>query len=231
MLYAVRTARIRPNLKGEWSGPAWEQADTLEIANFRPESSEHHPKTHARLLYTKDGLFGIFRVEDRYVRCLGSHYMDPVYKDSCVEFFVQPRRGKGYFNFEFNCGGSLFCFYIVDPTRVSGGWKDATPLPEVDGQRVAVFHSMPEIVEPEISAPTEWVLEFFIPLDLLEKYVGPIGEVQRQEWQANFYKCADGTSHPHWASWSPVAEFDFHLPRCFGTIRFENEGQACPERK
>jgi hypothetical protein len=90
---------------------------------------------------------------------------------------------------------------------------------------------MPEIVEPEISAPTEWVLEFFIPLDLLEKYVGPIGEVQRQEWQANFYKCADGTSHPHWASWSPVAEFDFHLPRCFGTIRFENEGQACPERK
>jgi hypothetical protein len=39
-------------------------------------------------------------------------------------------------------------------------------------------------------------------------------------WRANFYKCGDDTSHPHWAAWSPVDELNFHLPRCFGRLGF-----------
>ncbi|MEW6117215.1 MAG: carbohydrate-binding family 9-like protein, partial [Nitrospirota bacterium] len=42
-----------------------------------------------------------------------------------------------------------------------------------------------------------------------------------REWRANFYKCGDATSHPHWASWAPVEALNFHLPHCFGTICFE----------
>jgi hypothetical protein len=210
-------------MQGAWSGVAWEQADTLEIAHFRPEGSDHRPQTSARLLYAQDGLFGIFLVKDRYVRCVGTHYMDPVYKDSCVEFFVRPKAGKGYFNFEFSCGGALLCFYIVDPARVPNGFRDFTRLPEADGRQVAIYHSLPPIVEPEIDAPTEWRLEFYIPFALLEKYVGSIGNVHNQAWRANFHKCADDTSHPHWASWAPVAELNFHLPQCFGTIRFDDK--------
>ena len=75
-------------MKGTWSGPAWEQADTLEIANFRPESSDHRPRTCARLLYGSDGLFGIFLVKDRYVRCVHTHYMDPVYEELHTAIFV-----------------------------------------------------------------------------------------------------------------------------------------------
>ena len=41
-----------------------------------------------------------------------------------------------------------------------------------------------------------------------------------QAWRGNLYKCGDRTSHPHWAAWSPVDELNFHLPRCFGTLRF-----------
>lgn len=227
MHYTVRLARIRPDMQGAWSGPAWEQADTLVIANFRPESSDHRPQTYARLLYNEDGLFGLFLVKDRYVRCVHTGYMEPVYKDSCVEFFVQPKAGRGYFNFEFNCGGSLLCFYIVDPTRVPGGFKDFTPLPEEEGRQVAIYHSMPPRVEPEIAVPTEWVLEFFIPFALLEKYVGPVSPVRGQEWRANFYKCADETSHPHWASWAPIDELNFHLPHCFGTLRFDEGWEDC----
>lgn len=223
MYYTVRLAHIRPDMQGAWNGPTWQQADILEIAHFRPESSSHRPQTYARLLYDEDGLFGIFLVKDRYVRCVHTGYLDAVYKDSCVEFFVQPKADRGYFNFEFNCGGSLLCYYIVDPTRVAGGFKDFTPLPEEDGKQVARYHSMPQIVEPEIIVPTEWILEFFIPFALLEKYVGPLGRVCGQQWRANFYKCADETSHPHWASWAPIDELNFHLPRCFGTIRFEEQ--------
>jgi hypothetical protein len=223
MLYTVRPAIIRPEMKGAWSSPAWEQAETLEVAHFRPESSDHRPQTYARLLYAADGLFGIFLVKDRYVRCVHTRYLGPVYKDSCVEFFVRPKPDRGYFNFEFNCGGALLCFYIVDPTRVPGGFREFTRIPEADGKQVAIYHSLPQVVDPEIVEATEWRLEFFIPFALLEKYAGAIGSVQNQEWRANFYKCADETSHPHWASWAPVDELNFHLPRCFGTIRFDEE--------
>lgn len=61
MRYMVRYATIRPRLNGEWSGTAWTQADTLEIASFRPESNGNHPQTQARLLYDEDGFYGIFK--------------------------------------------------------------------------------------------------------------------------------------------------------------------------
>jgi hypothetical protein len=220
MLYIVQYATLCPELKGEWDGSAWGQADTLEVANFRPESSDHRPRTQARLLYDERGLYGIFQVQDRYVRCVHSGYMALTYLDSCVEIFVQPKLEKGYFNFEFNCGGSLLCYYIIDPTHVPGGFRDFTPLPEADAGQVAIYHSLPSQVEPEIVEPTEWCVEFFVPFAVLEKYVGTLGDVYDQEWRVNLYKCADDTSHPHWASWAPLNEFDFHLPHCFGTLRF-----------
>jgi hypothetical protein len=207
-------------MEGVWDGEAWKQADTLDIANYREESSDHRPRTQARLLHAEDGLFGIFRVEDRYIRCVHANDMEAVYEDSCVEFFVQPRPEGGYFNFEFNCGGSLLSYYIVDPTRVPGGFEDFAPLAEADLSQIARYHSMPELVEPELTEPTEWVLEFFIPYGVLRKHTGLLDHEPGAEWRANFYKCADGTSHPHWGSWAPVDELNFHLPECFGTIRF-----------
>jgi len=221
MRYVVRYAAIQPGLNGEWSGDAWSQADPLEITNFRPESSDHHPRTFARLLYDEDGIYGIFYVRDQYVRCVHSGYMVPTHLDSCVELFLQPELGKGYVNFEFSCGGSLFCSHIVDPTRVAGGFRDYAPLPETDVREVAIYHSLPSIVDPEIVEPTEWYLEFFLPFSLLEKWAGSIGQLSGREWRGNLYKCGDETSHPHWASWSPVDELNFHLPGCFGTIEFE----------
>ncbi|MDP2157457.1 MAG: carbohydrate-binding family 9-like protein [Nitrospirota bacterium] len=219
--YIVRSAVIKPELAGHWDGAAWDQADTLELIHFRLEGSDHRPKTSVRLLYDSSGIFGIFKVEDQYVRSVHRVYQSPVCKDSCVEFFVQPKADKGYFNFEFNCGGALFCSYIIDPVRTPEGFRDFVKPPEEDGKQVLIYHSMPKIVEPEITEPATWFLEFFIPFSLLEKYVGTIGNISRQTWQANFYKCGDETSHPHWASWTELPEKSFHLPACFGKIIFE----------
>ena len=218
MRYRIRHAGARPDLSGDWAGAAWRQADTLDVAYFRPESSDHRPRTSARMLYASDGLYGIFRVEDRYVRCTHTGAMGQVWKDSCVEFFVQPRPGERYLNFEFNCGGSMFCSNIV---RAANGSETAERLSESQASQVKIYHSLPDRVDPEIDGPVEWRLEFFIPFALLEQSTGLLGCVPGQEWRANFYKCADQSSHPHWAAWSPVDELNFHLPRCFGSILFE----------
>jgi Carbohydrate-binding family 9 len=76
------------------------------------------------------------------------------------------------------------------------------------------------VVDAEIVQPTNWTLEFQIPFQLFEEYIGALGKVAGQTWRGNFFKCAEENSHPHWAAWSPVDEFNFHLPRCFGELQF-----------
>lgn len=217
----VRRAAPRPALEAGWDDPAWSRAGTIEVASFRPEGSSHRPRTRARLLHADDGLLGIFRVEDRYVRCRHTRFQDPVYEDSCVEVFLQPKPDRGYLNFEMNCGGALLSTHVTDPRRVPGGFAAFTRLPESDGRQVRVHGSLPRVVEPEIDVPVEWELSFFVPTALLEAYVGPIGPLTGQRWGGNLYKCGDRTSHPHWASWAPVDALNFHLPHCFGSLRFE----------
>jgi len=225
-MYRVRFHASGPCLKGQWEGPHWRDVAPLELPYFRAEGSGHRPRTTVKLCYHDAGISGIFKVEDRYVRCIRTEYMDPVYKDSCVEFFVQPRPGGGYFNFEFNCGGTLLCSYISDPERTADGFKQFTPLPLEDGGQVRVYHSLPATVAPEITGPIIWLLEFFIPFALFEKYTGNIGDPAGQEWAANFFKCGDETSHPHWGSWQPLPSLNFHLPECFGKIRFEEREEG-----
>jgi len=217
----VRAASSRPRLEDGWDDPAWARAETLELSHFRPEGSDHRPRTQARLLHSTDGLSGIFRVEDRYVRSVHEHFGDPVCEDSCVEIFLLPRPGRGYLNFEMNCGGTLHACHVTDHRRVPGGFAAFTPLGEEEGRRVLVRSSLPRTLDPEIAAPLEWQLAFFVPPALVERFVGELGPLPGQTWRANLYKCGDKTSHPHWASWAPLEARNFHLPDCFGTLYFE----------
>ncbi len=221
MTYLIRNTRAAAFLDLNWQNPAWLAAETLEVSHFRPESSAHRPETSLRLLHDRLGIHGLFHVRDRYVRCVRTTYGGEVWKDSCVEFFIEPRPGRGYFNFEFNCGGTFLCNHIVDPVRTPDGFKQATRLPETVAQPVRVAASLPRLVDPELTEPVDWALQFHIPFPVLENYLGALGEVSGQTWRGNCFKCAEDISHPHWASWSPVDEFNFHLPRCFGEIRFE----------
>jgi hypothetical protein len=218
--HLVRNARPGPRLEHGWDDPAWAAAEPLEVAHFRPESSLHRPRTRARLLHDGKGLTGLFRVEDRHVRSVHTRFGDPVYEDSCVEVFLQPKEGRGYLNFEMNAGGALLASHVADPRRTPEGFAAFRRLTEEDGRRVAIRSSLPRVVDPEIEGAVDWQLAFYVPLALLEAYVGPIGPLAGQEWRANLYKCGDKTSHPHWASWSPVDALNFHLPHCFGTLRF-----------
>ncbi len=222
-LYTIRQARGIPSQQGDWNSEEWKRADTAEITYFRPESSDHRPQTAVRLLYDRDNLFGIFRVRDRYVRCVHTHFMDPVCRDSCVELFIKPKQDAGYFGFELNCGGTMLLRYIVDPTRSGKVFREFVDLSIAEAGQIQIYHSMPKLINPEITEPVVWTVACVIPFSLLEKYVGQIGNREGQQWSGNFYKCGDETSHPHWAAWSPVKERNFHMPNCFGTLIFSTE--------
>jgi hypothetical protein len=209
-----------------WDGPNWRPGEDAAVNNFHAASSSHRPIVLAKLMYDAANLYLRFRVEDRFVVAKHTEFQAPVWRDSCVEFFVQPwdgqpRESGGYFNFEINCGGALLSYYIEDPTRTAEGFAKFTRLSGEHGRRIRIVHSLPSLVMPEREEPTTWHIGCTIPLEVLEAYTGPLGTLPGQTWRGNFFKCADDCSHPHWASWSPIGEeLNFHQPKYFGLIRF-----------
>jgi hypothetical protein len=172
----------------------------------------------AKAGYDPEGIAVIFRVEDRYVRAVTPAHQGRVWEDSCVEFFFTPgsNPSRGYFNLEVNCGGkALFQF-----RKAAGG--EALPVSESAIGRMGIAHTLPDTVDPEIPGPVTWTVEYRIPMDVVEALCPVDHPGPGTRWRANFFKCADLTSHPHWLTWSPVPHPrpSFHHPEHFGWLEF-----------
>lgn len=215
-----RTKTAPPLTMDSWGGPGWSQVPALSLDLFHPRSSDHHPRTQAKLLHDGKTIHVFFRVEDRYVLSTRTAYHDNVCRDACVEFFVQPRQGGPYFNFEINCGGTILLYCI----STEAAFPDTRQV-KVDPswlQRLDITASMPKTVETEITEPVTWSIGFRIPVALFEAYDQPIGDVSGKTWRGNFYKCASDCSHPHWMYWAPIGEpLSFHKPHVFAPLEFE----------
>lgn len=221
--YLIRRAACVPAFSGEWNLAPWDAAERLTVNHYHPYGSDHRPAVEAKVLYDDTHLYVYFRVRDRYVRAVHTTHQDRVCKDSCVEFFFQPRPDSGYFNIEANCGGTFLMFYITDCRRIPGGFEKYEKVDLAWMEKIRCWHSLPQRVDTEITEPVEWGLEYAVPLALMEAYCGPLGPLAGQTWRGNFYKCADDSSHPHWGAWSPVGTApkpNFHEPRYFGPVQF-----------
>ncbi len=218
--YNVKRCEGNVDLSATWNSPDWNDVPVVKIDIFQEKSSCHHPTVECKLQHDGSGFYGLFQVHDQYVRSINTCLNDSVCRDSCVEFFVEPPGGKGYFNFEFNCGGTFLLYHIEDCVRIPGGFKKSCAMTQEDVSGIKIFHTMPKVVDPEITEPVTWRLGFYIPFKFFADKTGLQGS-SGQTWRANFYKCADQTSHPHWASWNPISALNFHLPDCFGKIILE----------
>lgn len=222
MHYTIaRTAALGP-ADARWDRPVWTAATTLQVTHFPWKDSGHRPRVLARLLYDDTALGLIFRVEDRYVRAVAQRFQDSVCTDSCVEFFVAPVPGStAYLNFEVNCGGTMLVFRCPSPEERQAG-KEQVVLTAEDEAMMPVAHSLPKNVDPELAEPTTWTVEYHLPFALFTKYFGISRPQAGTTWRANFYKCADHTSHPHWGSWAPVdtPAPNFHVPASFQPLLF-----------
>jgi len=204
----------------DWDSLYWRDVPIAEINVFHPKSSDHTPQTQVKIQYNDQGIYLLYKVRDRYVRSIYTDYNSKVNEDSCVEWFIQPSEAEGYYNFELNAGGTLHVNFIVDPERNSVGQrKDIRSIPEEHSKQIKILSSLPRIVNPEIKEEITWFLALYIPFSFFELYT-PIKEINSSIWQGNLYKCGDKTSHPHWATWSPVKELNFHQPEHFGEFVF-----------
>lgn len=137
-----------------------------------------------------------------------------VYEDSCVEFFVIPGGDGLYYNFEFNSIGT--CLMAVG--------KDRNNRTFADPETISIIRRLPSIGNepfPEIVKPTSWTLTLAIPLEVFFRH--KIKELTNKSFRANFYKCGDKLSTPHYLTWNPIKTKnpDYHCPEYFGEIRFK----------
>jgi Carbohydrate-binding family 9 len=220
--YVVRRVDKLPETSAAFEDPNWSGAETLTISGFHPRSGSHKPVTQVRALHDGHALALIFRIEDRYVLARGTAYQSPTHKDSCVEFFVRPLPDCGYFNFEFNAIGTLLLWYIDRPRRPDGSFEHYVAVPADIARTIEVCASLTDPIRDEAPGPLVWSVAARIPLALFEAFTGPLGHLSGQTWPANFYKCADECSHPHWGYWADIGDrLDFHQPERFGEIAFE----------
>ena len=220
VIYKVKRVSGAVDIGTKWDQGQWQDVEALEIANYMGDKPAHFPKTEAKLVYDEANIYLFFRVEDGFVRSVATEYHGSVWEDSCIEFFFTPGRdiSEGYFNIEMNCCGVMLLHH-----QTSIG-QNTVPLAIEDCRKIEIASSIKErTIDPEITEPVTWTLQCRVPIAVLEKYAPVAKPAAGVIWRANFYKCGDQTSHPHWLTWSPVDKPspNFHLPEFFGEIEFE----------
>jgi len=173
----------------------------------------YRPKVDFRMVYGASALLLQFRVKEQAVRAVATADNGEVWKDSCVEMFINSAGDGLYYNFEFNCIGT--CLLAVGATRQDREMAKPEVLSKI--RRKTSLERKPFA---ERKGETEWDLSAVIPFVCFFKHpdYAPDGKTAR----ANFYKCGDDLTVPHYLSWNPIkAENpDFHRPECFGNVRF-----------
>ena len=201
----------------------WKGANTLNINQFHEVGSDSRPEVTCQVLYDASGLYLRYAAKDRWVKCVAQNYQDSVCQDSCVEFFVEPTGKKGYLNFEFNVCGVMLLYHVIDHRRAEKGFADYHAVGDWANEIVKRYPTLKlEDVKEEITDPCNYELGVYIPFTVMEKEFGKEDGVPAKGtvWRANFYTCADKTSHPRWATWNPIKVLNYHQPECFGEIIF-----------
>ena len=86
---------------------------TVDCLNWKDEYP-YHPLTAFSIAHSKTCIYIDFFVRCNYLRAVNDKNNSNVYQDSCVEFFVAPEGITPYFNFEFNCIGTIHAAKRMD---------------------------------------------------------------------------------------------------------------------
>ncbi|MBP1640580.1 MAG: hypothetical protein H6Q17_2163 [Bacteroidetes bacterium] len=185
-------------------------AGSIESVNW-PLRYPYKPLTSFYIARSEDAIFIKYAVNGNVLCAVYSKDQDPVWKDSCVEFFCKRADQEGYMNFEFNCIGA--CYSAKHVTR-----QESTKRTPEELNQILRFPSIGTKAFQEMEGNFEWELTVAIPFALL----GIDSHHLPEKILGNFYKCADDTAFQHYLSWNPILtpNPDFHRPEFFGELRF-----------
>ena len=193
---------------------SWRGIEEIKIKDYLWVKNDYRPEVIVKAFYSDKYIYIRFLVVEQKVTVRYLNVGDPVFKDSCVEFFINlfPKETEEYFNIEMNAIGTIKMGYGIKRTR--------SYLTETDLSDMKVIST---VKEPVIGfyGSDHWKLYCAIPIGLLEKIANK--KFKADEAIGNFYKCGDETEFKHYGMWNIInnPKPDFHLPEYFGKIIFD----------
>ncbi len=191
----------------------WQGIEEIKIKDYLWMKNDYRPEVFVKACYSSKYFYLKFTVYEQKVTVRYINIGDPVYKDSCVEFFINlfPNETQEYFNIEFNAIGTIKMGYGIKRSR--------SYLTPTDLNELKIFSTIKAPVKG-YHGSDNWKLFCALPISLLErisdrKFIG-------NEAAGNFFKCGDETEFKHYGMWNLIdnPNPDFHLPEYFGKIIF-----------
>ena len=210
MKLEVPFVRIPPNTKEDFI-KVFDQLAKNKINQSSWGKVYPQPSVEFCIVHNNHSVLLQYNVCEEETRAVYSKHNEPVYRDSCVEFFIAFDGEPNYYNFEFNCLGTCLSGY-------GSGRNNRKALPVELINKIQSQTKIERSVKDGSSL--NWQLTLIIPLHVF-KY-SKIDQLAGQKATANFYKCGDELSNPHFLSWKIIKtpEPDFHQPSFFGELTF-----------
>jgi len=174
---------------------------------------EYKPEVFFAIAYSTNEFFLKFYVTENYFKAEKTDSNQEVYEDSCVEFFVLPEDDGVYYNLEFNGIGT--CLFGSGTGRNDNKKADPEVISRIRRLCSAGIYPIKEKV-----GEYSWTITIAIPFGIFQNH--SIKELRGKKFRANFYKCGDKLTVPHYLTWNHVRteKPDFHQPEHFGTLIF-----------
>lgn len=184
------------------------ESNSIQYAPW--QKSLKKPSATFSLAYADDLFYIKYTVKEAHFIAKFRENNEPVYKDSCVEFFVAFENNHNYYNLEFNCLGTVLAGY--GPSKENRIVLSKALLKDITSETVIKSSSD----EQDII----WEITIAIPLKTF--HFDQLDHLQKKKCRVNFYKCGDDLSEPHFLCWNNIVNDtpNFHLPEYFGLAEF-----------
>lgn len=189
------------------------ELNTIDVLNW--DAFSYAPEVKFRIARNKNDIWLKYYVTEENILAERTDTNSAVSRDSCVEFFFDPLGDGNYYNFEFNCIGTIHLAY--GPGRGNRKYVD----PEVIGKYIKTESTLGKKPFAEKKGGHTWEMTIIIPAEVLTHNKGIT--LKGLDAKSNFYKCGDDTARKHYITWNPIKTEtpDYHRPEYFGDLVFE----------
>jgi len=184
----------------------------INVLNWKDFS--YKPDVNFAIGYTDKEVLLKYYVTEDYFKAEMTESNQNVYEDSCVEFFVSPEDDGIYYNFELNGIGTCLM-------GTGTGRENRTRVSPEIISKIRRKTSVGDKPVPEQKGKFSWTITIAIPFDVF--YLHEVKDLKGKALRANFYKCGDMLSVPHYVTWNPIGTEnpDYHRPEYFGLLKFK----------
>ncbi|MDB5150786.1 MAG: Carbohydrate-binding family 9 [Mucilaginibacter sp.] len=195
---------------------------TLHTIDYEPWNAEKTISCAAAfsIFHFDDGIHLKFSVTEPFLRVRKRKLNGEVHRDNCVEFFIAFDQDTSYYNFEFNCLGSVKGAY--GKSRVHRKFLPSRLLKAVEDN---ICISMDNLSKDR---SIKWDISIILPVGVFCYHEKK--SLSGETCSVNFAKCGDNLPKPHFLSWVQIVSEkpDFHQPTAFGKVKFESKPILTP---